>query len=261
MVKLLIIDGLNLLWRVHSAVPGDKGSEQHAQDVVRSASASVARALKQHQPTHAVCVLESPSTITWRHQLYAAYKQERKLRMTAIFSNLPPIMHALQAQQVAQVMIEAIELGDAIASISDKFTGTANQCLILSTDHLLAQLLNNNIRQYDHFLRKHLDPPFIQQRYKVDVAHLVDYFALCGSGSLNIPGLKGVGNKMATRLVNRYGKVENLLNNNNLLTDKLINHIQQPSQDVLDLLCLYKRLLTLDRSINLNTNLKFWRIA
>ncbi|MFT5258656.1 MAG: protein Xni [Saprospiraceae bacterium] len=255
MIKLLIIDGFNLIRRIHSAVPGDENTDKHAAGVVQSIGASVARAIKKQQPTHAVCVLESNAS-TWRHAIYDAYKQGRKPQPTALLDNLPNIIEALQQQHVAQVSVELAEADDVIASIANKFEGSANQCLILSTDHLLAQLLSNNTRQYDHFGGAPIDHLFIQQRYGISTAQMVDYFSLCGSSSLNIPGVAGVGSKTAAKLMNEYGDLESVLDNIDKLKGKLKEQIIKSA----DLLALYKRLFTLERNIHLNNNLKQWRL-
>ncbi len=254
MVKLLIIDGFNLIRRIHSAVPGDETSADHAQGVVQSIKSSLTRAINTHEPTHAICVLES-STSTWRHAIYSEYKQGRKPQPAALLTNLPNIIDAIQSLGIAQISIEQAEADDVIASIAMK-TGVKSQCLILSTDHLLAQLVTRQVRQYDHFSATPIDHAFIQKRYGVDTAQLVDYFSLCGSASLNIAGVPGVGHKTAAKLINEYGSLEQLLAN----IDEVKGKLQQHIMDTIDLLPLYKRLFTLESTIHLNANLRDWRL-
>ncbi len=255
MVKLLIIDGFNLIRRIHSAVPGDENTTEHAQGVVRSIGASVQRALKIQQPTHAVCVLESSGT-TWRHAIYSDYKLGRKPQPQPLLDNLGNIKQVLSEQQVNHIAIKQAEADDIIASITHKLKTTQGQCLILSTDHLLAQLLGRKVKQFDHFSNTAIDEAFVKKRYGVNSAQLIDYFTLCGSSSLNIPGVAGVGGKTANKLLKEYGNVENLINQVSDLKGKLKQNIIE----AVDLLPLYKRLFSLEFTLTLDTNLKDWRI-
>lgn len=252
MVKLLIIDGFNLIRRIHSAVPGDEDTPPHAQGVVQSVKASISRAIKLHQPSHAICVLES-NVSTWRHAIYSEYKQGRKPQPKALLANLPNISAVMQTLKVAQISIDRAEANDIIASIAVK-VGNQGQCLILSTDHLLAQLTSDHVRQHDHFSGTPIDLPFIRKRYEVDTTQLIDYFSLCGSSSLNIAG---VGNKTAAKLINEFSSLEQLLTN----TDRLKGKLQQQIINSIDILPLYQRLFTLERSIHLNANLRNWRLS
>lgn len=257
MVQLLIIDGLNLLRRIYSALPV---REQDAPDIpqfLNAAENAVKHLLQQHQPSHAVCVLEHYHD-TWRHQLYPPYKANRKHQPAAMLQSFPALQKSLQALGIHWLDVNGYEADDIIASIVYATAEHDCQNLIISTDRLMAQLLSRKTALYDHFGQQSIDRESLFNRYAVEPEQLPDYYALTGSSSVNIPGIAGIGAKTAARLLSQYGNCDGLLQANDLdALDKKAAHQLEGQQAAL---YLYRGLFRLRQDCPIHGNLKDWRV-
>lgn len=255
MIKLLIIDALNLVRRIYSALPVQ---DDEAPDIARFLSAcenAFKQSLNQHQPSHGVCVFEHYDT-TWRHDLYPPYKANRQPQPQAMLESFPKLKVMLDALGIGCLDVKGYEADDIIASIVNTTHGHDCQNLILSTDHLMAQLLDENTRLYDHFNQRPIDTTMIFDRYAIRPSQLPDYFALVGSASVNVPGIAGVGAKTAAKLLTGNKCIEQLIHPNepDAKTDKLLADKQHA-------LYLYRALFRLRTDCPMNGNLKAWRVS
>jgi len=255
MIRLLIIDGLNMVRRIYSALPAVDDDTPDIQHFLNACDNAFKHILDLHQTSHAVCVFEHYAT-TWRHELYPPYKANRKPQPEAMLASFPRLREILEEHSISWLDVEGYEADDIIASIVH--TTHAHDCynLILSTDHLMAQLLDDKTQLYDHFNHKPIDRDVIFKRYGIRPDQLPDYFALVGSGSVNVPGVVGVGAKTAAKLLTEFEHC-----------DALINAEQLPAKTAKRLegsehaIYLYRALFTLRWDCPINGNLKEWRVA
>ena len=192
-MKALLIDGLNLVRRVFSAVPVPGGPANHDEAVMDSVVASINRALTLHAPTHAVGVFdgEGPS---WRHQIFPRYKSQTTACSRGAGRTLRPLMVAFeQVAGVKCVKQPGFEADDLLASSAIRVAARGGHVVILSTDTSLCQMLGPRVMVHDHFSGRDLDEAFVRQRFGVEPARLVDLLALTGIQSSSIPGVKGIG--------------------------------------------------------------------
>lgn len=212
-MQALLIDGLNLVRRVHAAVrlPHNREGDERAQveEALKSLRRSLGRALRFHRPTHAVCAWES-DTPGWRHEKFTGYKKNRKPMPTMLRESLPRFADMMSAMGIASLGVEGSEADDVIATLAAGIARHGGHSVILSTDNLFCQLLNEGITVYDHFGKRFLDYEYVVKKYGVAPTLLRDFFALTGVPSLNIPGAAGIGAVNARELLNHYGSLEEL---------------------------------------------------
>lgn len=210
-MKALLIDGLNLVRRVFSAVPIPAEPARHDEAVMDSVLASLNRALVHHAPTHAVGVFDGKGA-SWRHRLFPRYKSERPPPPEALNRTLPAIIAAIeQVAGVKCVMQRGFEADDLLASSASKVATRGGRVVILSTDTSLCQMIGPRVTVHDHFSGRDLDEAFVRQRFGVAPDQLVELLALAGIQSSSIPGVKGIGPKTASRLLVEYGDLEGIL--------------------------------------------------
>lgn len=127
-----------------------------------------------------------------------------------------------------------------------------NNINIISHDKDLMQLLvKPNVRYYNHSSRIFIDRHYVEHKYLVPLQYFLDYLALMGDSSDNVPGIDGVGPKTAAELVNRFGTVENLASN----LDQLPNSKKYLNvKNNIDSAILAKKLITLHNSVMVETN-------
>lgn len=220
MGKLLAIDGLNLVRRVYEASP-EPDSEEKADAAVRNAFFSFRRLLETHQPSHALCALDSGGT-TWRHALHPAYRQGRRPTPGVLKARLHDLSSRLAAIGLVTVMVEGAEADDAIATAALRWLGEGRgSVIIVSTDKDLLVLLEHGALIWDHFRNEWRDRAWVEQKFGVEPRILPDLFALVGDSAIGIPGIEKVGQKIAARLLQSHGDLDSVMAGPGILLDPL----------------------------------------
>lgn len=253
MIKLLIIDALNLVRRVYSALPTGENDAPDITHFLNACENAFQHNLQQHQPSHAVCVFEHYDT-TWRHDLYPPYKANRKPQPRPMLDAFPALKSILENLSIACLDIEGYEADDIIASIVHITREHDCHHLILSTDHLMAQLVDEKTVLYDQFGQQPIDAQMILKRYGVQTHQLPDYFALVGSNSVNIPGIVGIGAKTASKLLANSASIDRLIE-----ADKLEPKHAKLLENQQHSLYLFRALFRLRMDCPISGNLKAWR--
>ncbi len=206
----LLIDGLNLVRRIHAAVPGEQGSAEHADGVLDSCTRSLQRALNHEAPTHALCAFDAPGP-TWRHEVHPQYKADRPPMPESLAELLPRIEAGFDAMGVHCVKAPGFEADDVLATVALKIAAAGGQAVILSTDKSMLSLLRPGIRVRNHFDDRELDAAYVRERFGVAPGQLVTWLALVGERSQGIPGVEKVGPKTAAKLIAEHGDLESIL--------------------------------------------------
>lgn len=257
-IRLLLIDGLNLIRRVYAAVPGEDGPEK-AREGRDSSVRSVERALRETSPTHAVVVLEGPEP-TWRHELLPGYKEGHAPMPEALRDALPYYRRAFAELGVPTFELPGVEADDVIGTLAVKVAAAGGSAVILSTDRIFLQLISDHISARDHFAKRDLDTDEIRRRFGVEPELLLDSLALTGDSSNGIPGVHGVGPKTAQKLLSTHGSLEAVLGTASeageispTLAEKLVAQASDAR--------LSRTLVTLRTDLDLGLNLKELRLG
>jgi len=206
----LLIDGLNLVRRIHAAVPGEDGSGEHADGVLDSCTRSLERALARERPTHALCAFDAGGE-TWRHRLHPGYKADRPPMPHALAALLPRIEAAFETAGVRCVRAPGFEADDVLATVASRIARAGGRAVILSTDKSMLALLRPGIEVRNHFDDRDLDERYVRERFGVAPHELTTWLALVGERSQGIPGVEKVGAKSAARLIAAHGDLESIL--------------------------------------------------
>lgn len=217
---LLEIDGLNLVRRIYEAIPGDD-DQGRIDGLMKSSLSSIKRALKEVNPTHCVCVFDAPGK-NWRHEIYPAYKENRKPASANFTSNLPLVMSGVSSLGINIVSVNGYEAEDVMALISEKWCQkkTEKVC-ILSTDKDTLQLVNDQVICRNHFTSTWMDDEYVLNKFGVKPSQIGDYLAITGDESDGIPGVVGVGMKTAAKLLNEYGSLDGIMEHSGEIKGKV----------------------------------------
>lgn len=206
--ELLLIDALNLIRRIHAAVPAPDEQAQ-VDGAIAATRSSLKRALSHCQPSHALMVFDGDPP-TWRHQLLPEYKADRKPMPQSLRKRLTDFNQAVRTMGIMTFRRNGVEADDVIAATALKAANAGIETTILSTDKAYQQLLvHPNIRIRDHFQKQDITPRDVESHYGIQITQLVDYWALAGVG--DVPGVNGIGNKGAKQLIENYGSLEGIL--------------------------------------------------
>jgi protein Xni len=249
-IVFLIVDGLNLIRRVHAGEPS--GSIESA---LTATVQSLRRGLKETSPSHAVVVFEGEQP-TWRHRLYADYKKGRKPMPEELRAALPRYREAFLELGIRSVDKPGVEADDVAATLAAGVSAHAGRAIVLSTDTVFCQLLSDRIGVRDHFQKRLLDEGYVRTKFGVGSGQLVDLWALAGSGTTGIPGVPGVGVKTAQRLLAEHGSLDGVLDAASGEKGKLGESLRANA----DLARLSRELARLRTDVELGWNLKSFRL-
>lgn len=266
---LILIDALNLIRRVYAVQErpftqvkrqdGDELSTSTQEQILLNTQNNCVNALikiiGQHKPTHALAVFDSQQPC-WRYQLFEGYKKGRKKMPNHLANKLIDIQDAFMEQGVDSLTSDEDEADDLIATLAVKMALYDQKVTIISTDKGYLSLLRPNIHIYDYFSRRYLDAEYVQHKFNVKYAQLIDFWTLTGDNTNKIEGVNGIGQVNAAKLLNQYGSLKAILNATDLkasLKEKLTQSIEQMD--------LARKLLTLKQDIPLGFNLKDIRLV
>lgn len=249
--KLFLLDGHALVYRAHFAfisrpLINSKG-------VNTSAVAGFLRTLwdlmVNEKPTH-IAVAFDPKGGTFRHEFFPEYKANRDATPEDIIFAMPYIHKIVEAFKIPVIMINNYEADDVIGTVAKQAEKEGYQVFMVTPDKDYAQLVSENIFMYKPSRSGNgvdiLGVPEILSDWEIsDVLQVIDVLGLQGDSVDNIPGVPGIGPKTATKLLQEYGSVENLLAN----TDKLKGKIKENLETYKDQALLSKRLATISLDV------------
>ena len=221
MEKLLLVDGNSIANRAFYALPFLSNREGKPTGAVFGFANLLIKMLQKEHPTHLVVAFDH-SRKTFRNDIYAEYKMQRKPTPPELKQQLPLIKEMLDVMGIKYIESAGIEADDIIGTVSKKYN---SEKIILSGDRDLLQLIDNNTNVW-------LTKKGVSEVDKVDEARLNELFglkpyqiielkALMGDSSDNIPGVKGIGEKTAVGLLQEYDNLSNIYANIDQIKGKL----------------------------------------
>lgn len=210
--RLLIIDGNALIHRSFHALPpmtNDKGESLNA---VYGFATTLLKAWKELKPSHIVATFDLKGP-TFRHEEFKEYKATRVKAPDDLYAQIPRVKELVSAFGIPIYEQQGFEADDMIGTITKQAPRTLEK-IILTGDMDTMQLVDEKTKVYT--LRKGMsdtilyDPAAVKERYGLDPDQVIDYKALRGDPSDNIPGVKGIGEKTATELLQEFGTLEKL---------------------------------------------------
>ncbi len=249
--KLILIDSYALIYRSYYAfinrpMYSPKGINT---SVIYGFLLTLEEILRKENPTHIGAAFDV-SGETFRHKLYANYKANREDTPEDIRKSVPIIQQILQYLRIPIVQLEGYEADDVIGTLAYKARKKEFSVLIVTPDKDYAQLVTDGIKIYKPKKAGNeaeiLDIEAIKREFSVSTPdQVIDILALMGDSADNIPGVKGIGEVTAKKLIAQYGSVENLLQH---LQDLKPAH-RAAIESSADFLLLCKKLVTIDTQV------------
>lgn len=244
--KLFLIDAYNIIFRYYFAflktpIFNTKGINT---SIIMGFTNFIYKIIQQEKPTH-IAVIFDVKGINFRKKEYPQYKANRKKTPNEIIKSIPFIFKILQALNIKIIYREGYEADDVIGSLAKKADNGDYLIYIVSNDKDFIQLLNCNIKIFNIYNKnekKILDERKACEKYDIYYPiQIIDFLSIMGDRSDNIPGLPGIGEKNAKKIIKKYGSIENIYNNISDLDKKLKINIEKHKKN----LFLYKKLITI----------------
>lgn len=213
--KLVLIDGNSIAYRAFFALPllnNDKGIHTNA---VYGFTMMLQRILEDEKPTHLLVAFDAGKT-TFRHKTFSEYKGGRQKTPPELSEQFPFIRELLDAYGISRYELENYEADDIIGTLSLQAEKDGYEVKVISGDKDLTQLSSDAVTV--SITRKGITdieeytPAHIKEKYGITADRIIDMKGLMGDSSDNIPGVPGVGEKTALKLLKEFGTLEELLN-------------------------------------------------
>jgi DNA polymerase I len=222
---LALIDGNSVAYRAFYALPEDLATKSgQVTNAVFGFTRMLIRLLKDYHPD-GIAVAWDVSRQTFRTESYPEYKAQRERAPDHFRSQLPLMDEVLQTLHITQLREEGYEADDIIATLTKRTVEAGWEVLIVTGDRDAFQLIEGPVKVV--YTRRGIsdivlaDEAYVEERYGIRPDQYVEYAALRGDSSDNLPGVPGVGEKTASRLIAEYGDLDNLYLSVTDLTPKL----------------------------------------
>ena len=211
---LLLLDGNALLHRAWHAIPPLTTKDGRVVNAAYGFAMTLDKMLGQFKPDYMVVAWDLPGK-TFRHEKFEAYKAQRKEKEPELYAQIPLIQEILTLYGIPSVSAEGYEADDVIGTLSKKAGEKKLKTLVVTGDQDQMQLVDENTTLV-YFLKgisetKLYDPTAVVEKYGFTPLQMIDYKALRGDPSDNIPGVKGIGEKGAKELIAQFGSVKSIL--------------------------------------------------
>ncbi len=207
---LVLVDGSSYLYRAYHALPPLTNSRGEATGAVYGVTTMLRTLLREHQPSHIAIVFDAKGK-TFREDLYADYKSNRPPMPDDLRSQIEPLHAIVDALGLPCLVIDGVEADDVIGTLAVRARAAGMNVLISTGDKDMAQLVNEQVTLINTMTRQRLDTDGVRAKFGVPPECIIDYLALVGDTSDNIPGVPGIGPKTATALLGEYGSIDALL--------------------------------------------------
>jgi DNA polymerase-1 len=234
--KVLLLDGHSLAFRAFFALPDTLvTSSGQVTNAVYGFTAMLIKLLADERP-QGVVVCFDKGLPQFRLDRYAEYKAGRAATPDLFKQQLPLIREVLESLRIPMVELEGYEADDLLATLTKHARDEGCEVIIVTGDRDILQLIRDGVsvimtrRGISDVIR--YDAPTVLERYGVSPDKWIDFVALKGESSDNLPGVPGVGDKTAAQLINKYGDIEQVIAHADELTPKLREAIKERADQV-----------------------------
>ncbi|MGL5291583.1 MAG: DNA polymerase I, partial [Vibrionaceae bacterium] len=209
---LILVDGSSYLYRAFHVAPPFTNAEGLPTGAIYVVI-NMLRSLINQYPTSDIAVIFDAKGKNFRHALFADYKAHRPAMPDELRVQIEPLHQIITAMGLTLLAIEGVEADDVIGTLAEQASRAGLPILISTGDKDMAQLVNKHVRLIDTMKNALLDEAGVVAKYGFAAHHFVDYLALIGDSSDNIPGVAGIGPKTAVTLINQFGSLDNIYAN------------------------------------------------
>ncbi|MFC4305431.1 DNA polymerase I [Cohnella boryungensis] len=254
MDKLVLIDGNSIINRAFYALPPLTSSNGLHTNAVLGFTTMLLKVLEEEKPSHVLVAFDA-GKVTFRHEGYSEYKGGRQKTPPELSEQFPLLKELLQAFSISQFELAGYEADDIIGTMAKQAEEQGKTAIIVSGDKDMLQLATERVSVW--ITRKGVSeverftPAGIDEKYGLTPAQIVDLKGLMGDASDNIPGVPGVGEKTALKLLHEFGSVENVLAHVEEIKGKLRENIEANKENA----TMSKELATIYREVPLTYSL------
>lgn len=262
MSRLVLIDAHSIIHRAYHAVPPLTTTKGELVNAVYGFASTLLKVFAELRPDYVAVAIDLPGP-TFRHEKYKEYKATRKETDEALSSQFEKTNQILDAFNIPYYGIEGFEADDLLGTLSEKAVSEnkkVDEVIIVTGDKDALQLVDAKIKVYmpartlaDTVI---YDEKRFQDRFGFEPEQLIDFKALAGDSSDNVPGVRGVGEVTATKLVQEFSSIENIYKNLDKIPEKIRGKLEDGKDDAI----MSKQLVTILKNIPIELDLEKCRL-
>ena len=248
MEKLILIDGNSIIYRAFFAMPPLTNSSGMHTNAVYGFTNMLLRLIQEEQPTHILVAFDAGKA-TFRHESYQDYKGGRDKTPPELAEQFPILRELLESFGISWFELAGYEADDIIGTLSKQGEQAGYDVLVVTGDKDMLQVVSDKVKVA--LTRKGVSeiepygPQEIEDRYQLKPLQIIDLKGLMGDASDNIPGVPGIGEKTALKLLHQFGSVEEVLAHLDELKGKMKENLTNYAEDAR----LSKQLATIFREV------------
>jgi len=243
---LILVDGSSFLFRAYHAIPPLTNSKGEPTNAIYGVSNMLRKLIADYQSEYITVVFDAPGK-TFRNDLYDQYKAHRPSMPDDLRVQIEPLHQLIRAMGLPLIMEPDVEADDVLGALAQNAAGQGFSVIISTGDKDMAQLVTEHIILENTMSNARMDIQGVFDKFGVKPEQIVDYLALMGDSSDNIPGVPKVGPKTAAKWLEQYQTLENLIAN----ADKITGKIGENLRASLEQLPLAKQLTTIKCDLDL----------
>ena len=245
--SVILVDGSSYVYRAYHALPPLSTSTGQPTGAVRGVTTMVMRILEDHPNSPVGMIFDAKGT-TFRNDMYDQYKANRPPMPDDLRPQIQPIYDICEALGLKIFVVDNVEADDVIGTLATQAEAQGIKTVVSTGDKDLAQLVTKNIRLVNTMSNEVLDEAGVMKKFGVKPNQIIDYLALVGDTSDNIPGVQKVGPKTAVNWLTKYETVENIITNAEEITGKVGEYLREGIEQ----LKLSQQLTTIKKDVELD---------
>jgi DNA polymerase-1 len=208
--RLFLVDGSAYIFRAFFAIPPTlKNSAGLPTNAIFGFTNILLKFLKQYQPEYVAVALDAGRE-TFRNEMFAGYKGNRPEAPADLIPQFPYFRKVLDALNLPSLELPGYEADDIIATLCERFSGQGCELVVVSSDKDLMQLVTNGVKLLDSAKDRWIGKDEVNEKFGVAPEQVIEVMGLMGDAVDNIPGVKGIGEKTASALIQQFQTLENL---------------------------------------------------
>jgi len=217
---LILVDGSSFLFRAYHAVPPLTNPKGEPTNAIYGVSSMLRKLIAEYQSEYITVVFDAPGK-TFRNDLYDQYKAHRPPMPDDLRVQIKPLHDLIRAMGLPLIMESGVEADDVLGALAQHAEQQGFKVIISTGDKDMAQLVTDHIILENTMTNTRMDIQGVIDKFGVKPEQIVDYLALMGDSSDNIPGVPKVGPKTAAKWLEQYQTLENLVANADKITGKI----------------------------------------
>ncbi|MBU6283895.1 DNA polymerase I, partial [bacterium] len=207
--RLYLVDGSGILFRAFHALPPLSTRSGVPTGAAYGFTSMLVKLLRESAGTHLAVALDAPGK-TFRDEAFEHYKATRAETPSDLVSQIPLVKRVVEALGLPLLVIEGVEADDVIGTLARQAIERGFEVVVVTSDKDMMQLVGPHLTLLDTMHDRRTGRAQVRERFGVDPEQVVDVMALMGDAVDNIPGVKGIGEKTASRLISSFGSLDDL---------------------------------------------------